>query len=139
TPARKSSQNIRSADDAAITLRVRAEQRLARGIEGAIIWNKRGIGQASIVKGAVPSASLPPLAPGGVIAVLANGVSGLPGCAKQALPRIMVYVPGHCGAGQHGKADCGGANQSKFRDHTFLLGSRLARTPSICETSCRRS
>ena len=77
---------------------------------------------ASIVERAVPTASPPPAAPGDVIAILAVGISRLPGRTKDALggvDRTGAYVPGHRGSCHHRKKDCGNANQSEFR-HAFL-------------------
>ena len=71
-----------------ITLRVRPKQHLTVLIKAAFSRYEAGVAQASVIKGAVPTASLSPFAPGHIIAILAMGVPGVPGRAEQALARV---------------------------------------------------
>ena len=98
------------------------KQHLALRIKAAFSRYEARVTQASIVEPAVPSASLPPFAPGDVIAILAVGISRFPGRTKEALGGVAWtgdYVSGHRGSCQHGKKDGGGADQFEFR-HAFL-------------------
>ena len=105
-----------------ITSRVRPKQYLALCIKAAFSRNITRVKVASVVERAVPTASLPPFRPFDVIAILAVGISRLPGRTKDALggvPWTRDYVAGHSGSCQHRKKDCGSANQSESR-HSFL-------------------
>jgi hypothetical protein len=109
-----------------ITSWVRPKQHLAVLIKAAFSRYEAGIEQAGIIKGAVPTTSLSPFAPGDVIAILAVGISRVPCCAKEALGGVAraggempCLVPGHCRCCQHGKKNRGYAHQTKSR-HVFL-------------------
>ena len=95
----------------------------------AAFWrNITRVEVTGIVERAVPSAVLPPAAPSYEIAILAVGISRLPGRTKDALrgvpfggvPWSVDYLPGHRWPCQHRKKDRGNANHSEFR-HLYLL------------------
>src|SRR5580692_8036955 len=97
------------------------KQYLTLRIKAAFSRNITRVKVAGIVERAVPTASLPPFRPFDVIAILAVGISRLPGRTKDALggvPWPGDYVAGHRGLCQHRKKDCGSANQSESR-HSF--------------------
>jgi len=71
-----------------ITSSVRPKQNLALLIEAAFSRYEGWVVKASIVERAVPRTSLPPFAPGDVIAILAVGISGFPGRAEEALAGV---------------------------------------------------
>ena len=101
---------------------VRPKKYLALCIKAAFSRYEARIMPASIVERAVPTASLPPFGPGDVIAILAVGISRLPGRTKDALGGVDWtgdYMPGHRGPCQHRKKDCGNTSQSEF-GHAFL-------------------
>jgi hypothetical protein len=104
-----------------ITSWVCPKQYLALCTKTAFCWYIARVTPACIVERAVPTASPPPSAPGDVIAILAVGISGLPGRTKDALGGVDWtgdYMPGHRGPCQRRKKDCGNANQSEF-GHAF--------------------
>src|ERR1700733_13832387 len=111
-----------------ITSWVCPKQYLTLCIKAAFSRNITRVKVASIVERAVPSAVLPPAAPSYEIAVLAVGISRLPGRAEDALggvpfggvPWSVDYLPGHRWPCQHREKDCGNANHSEFR-HLYLL------------------
>ena len=106
-----------------ITSWVCPKQYLALCIKAAFSRNITRVKIASIVERAVPSAVLSPAAPSYEIAILAVGISRLPGRTKDALggvPWSGDYGPGHRWPCQHRKKDCGNANHSEFR-HPYLL------------------
>ena len=91
---------------------------MAPRITAAFSRNITRVKVASIVERAVPTASLPPFAPGYVIAILAVGISSFPGRTIDALGRVDWtgdYVSGHRGSHQYRKKNWGNANQSEFR------------------------
>src|ERR1700722_1945747 len=104
------------------------KQHLALCIKAAVSRNKTRVKVASIVERAVPSAVLPPAAPSYEIAILAVGISRLPGRTEDALggvpfggvPWSGAYVLGHRWPCQHRKKDCSNANHSELR-HLYLL------------------
>jgi len=103
-----------------VTSSVRPKQNLALLIEAAFSRYEGWVVKAGIVERAVPRTSLPPFAPGYVVAILAVGISGFSGCTKDALSGVgRAYVPGHCWPRQHRKKHRGSANHSEFR-HAFL-------------------
>jgi hypothetical protein len=98
------------------------KQYLALRIKAAFSRYIAGVMPAGIVELAVPTASLPPLAPGDVIAILAVGISRFPGRTKDALGGMAWtgdYVPGHRGSCQHRRKGRRNANQPEFR-HAFV-------------------
>jgi hypothetical protein len=114
-----------------ITSWVCPKQYLALCIKAAFSRYKARVMPASIVERAVPTASLPPFRPFDIIAILAVGISRLPGRTKDALGGVDWtgdYMPGHRGPCQHRKKDCGNANQSEIR-HAFLPLVPASQTP----------
>jgi hypothetical protein len=98
------------------------EKYLALRIKAAFSRYIARVTPASIVEGAVPTASLPPFRPFHVIAIFAVGISRFPGRTKDAHGGVGWtgdYMPGHRGFCKHRKKDSGNANQSEFR-HGFL-------------------
>src|ERR1700722_1559561 len=96
-----------------ITSLVCPKQYLALCIKAAFSRNITWIKIASIVERAVPTASLPPFRPFEVIAILAVGISRLPGRTKDALGGMYWtgdYVTPNRRPRQRRKEDHGCAN-----------------------------
>jgi hypothetical protein len=94
-----------------------AKQRLTLCIEAALSGYESGIVDAGIIKRTVPAASLTPFAPGDVVAILAVGISCVPGCAEEALTRMRGAGndgPADRGSCERGKKNGGSAEKSKF-------------------------
>jgi hypothetical protein len=78
--------------------------------------------QTSIIERTVPTTSLTPFAPGEVVAILAVGISGFSGCAKETLAGMGGSgdeVPRHHGGRERAKKGGGSAKKSEFC-HVFL-------------------
>ena len=120
-----------------ITSWVCPKQYLALCTKAAFSRHIARVTRACIVERAVPTASPPPSAPGDVIAILAVGISGLPGRTKEALGGVAWtgdYMPRHRRPCQHRKKDYGNANQSEFH-HAFLLFVLETQKPSVGATA----